>query len=164
MNKNETLIAVSESGRFWSVAFEELSRPEQVFRSVWDLESDVNNGGFDQYYWNSSGDTAFAAVDALVEISAHATAAIVTRAHEAFPGGAPSKDQSTRQELVEAITAEAEGRWESLDSEFCRYPDDLTELLFRYVKRHASSIEGIGPADLASVDDGDGPTSGPSEG
>ena len=142
MDKNEALIALSEQGRFWNVAFEELSAAERVFRAIWDLESDVNNGGFDQYYRNSSGDTAYHAVEALNEIGARAAAGIVARANAAFPDASPPRDQGMREELVEEIEAGNEDCWDSLDDEFSRYPDDLTELLYEYVRRERAEIKG----------------------
>ena len=48
MNKNSQLIEISEKGRFWKLDFDELTPSEQVFRAIWDLEGDVNNGGFEQ--------------------------------------------------------------------------------------------------------------------
>lgn len=142
MDKNEALITLSEQGRFWKIAFEELSAPEQVFRAVWDLESDVNNGGFEQYYRNSSGDTACHVVRALTEIGARDAAGIVARANSAFPQASPPRDQGDREEQLEVIGPKNEDLWDSLDDEFLSYPDDLTELLYEYVKRQRANIEG----------------------
>jgi len=52
MNKNSFLIQLSESPRtdFGRVAFAEQSEPQKVFSSIWALESQVNNGGFLQYF------------------------------------------------------------------------------------------------------------------
>ncbi len=144
MDKNALLIELSELGRFWSVTFDELTRPEQVFRAIWDLEAYVNNGGFDQYYWNSAGDTAFAVVDALNEIGADGAASIVTRAHQIFPEGVPPRDRAQRQDLLEQRPDRLEKNdiLEPLDAAFYAYPDDLMELLFAYVRRNSEDIQG----------------------
>jgi hypothetical protein len=33
-----------------------LSDRDRILITVWELEADVNNGGFDQYFFNSAGD------------------------------------------------------------------------------------------------------------
>ena len=47
---------------------------------IWDLESAVNNGGFEQYFCEYSGETANFAPTALARIEAHKCAAIVFNA------------------------------------------------------------------------------------
>jgi hypothetical protein len=44
---NRRLIKLSESStsRFWRLDYGDLSPPERVFLLVWELESEVNNGG-----------------------------------------------------------------------------------------------------------------------
>ena len=142
MDKNAVLIELSERGRFWRVGFAELSGPEQVFRAIWELESDVNGGGFEQYYANSSGDTAFAAAGALAQIGAHNASRIVAAANAVFPGPAPPPDRAERQALLDALGHDQRALLESLGGELMDYPDDLTELLFEYVKKHAAEIDG----------------------
>ena len=146
MDKNKQLIQLSERGRFWRVPFDELSPPEQVFRAVWDLEADVNNGGFDQYFFNDSGDTAFAVVGALEAIGAHRAARIAAAANALFPGSTPPRDRDERQAQLDALEEKNKAVLEDLDQEFYRYPDNLIELLHDYVKRNAASIWGA--ADL----------------
>ena|SRR6478752_2004091 len=118
---SETLVSMSDAG------FSGLSPQERVFVVVWELEADLNNGGFNQYFFNSHSDHVAAVPDALRAIGAPKTAAIVERAIETFPNGAPP-DRATRQELLEEIDAE-NGVFEGLDEEFLAYPHDLTGLL-----------------------------------
>lgn len=90
------LISVSE--RLWPIAnrrFSDLSRPERVFILVWELEAEVNNGGFSQFYFNSAADRARDTAAALRTIGAERTASIVDRANASFPGGPPA-DRSAR--------------------------------------------------------------------
>ena len=60
MTKNEILIGLSESERtaFGKQEFAVQSLPQKVFSSIWAVESEVNNGGFSQYFVNSSAETA----------------------------------------------------------------------------------------------------------
>src|ERR1700712_1009598 len=82
MNKNRFLIQLSESTQtdFGRVDFFEQPKSQQVFSAIWALESQVNNGGFLQYFVSSDFDSARFAPTALHRVGAHACASIVERA------------------------------------------------------------------------------------
>ena len=42
-----------------------LTEPQKVLLFVENLEREINNGGFNQFYWNSSGDFAKQTLDGL---------------------------------------------------------------------------------------------------
>lgn len=135
MNKNGILIELSESERtkFGKAEFAAQSVPQKVFSSIWAVEGEVNNGGFSQYFLNSSAETASFVAEALDSIGAPRTADICRRAIVcAFPVGLP-----TTPEAISAAAAElpddTRDKLEVLDSEFFAYPHDLTDLLFAYV-------------------------------
>ena len=60
MNKNGILINLSESEntRFGKEDFALQSLPQKVFSAIWAVESEVNNGGFAQYFSNDSAESA----------------------------------------------------------------------------------------------------------
>src|SRR4051794_7440538 len=144
MTKNEILIGLSESERtkFGKEDFALQSLPQKVFSSVWAIESEVNNGGFAQYFLNSSAETAAFVAEALDTIGAPKTADICRRAVErAYPGGLPA----TANEISTAAAGfsdEVVEELDAIDSEFLAYPYDLTDLLFDYVCSHP---EEFGP-------------------
>jgi hypothetical protein len=78
---------------------------------------EVNNGGFDQFYWNSSGDDAFHMPEALELIGKPRTAALVRKANSLFPGG-PSRFRVQRQAAMEGIDDKARELWKQCDTEF----------------------------------------------
>jgi len=120
--------------------FSELSPSERVFILVWELEAEVNNGGFNQFFFNSAGDRASATPAALRAIGAGRTAAIVDEANSSFPDGPPA-DRAVRQGVLETIDPDTE-LFDELDQEFYGYPDDLSALLYRFVIEHRSDIRG----------------------
>ena len=138
MNKNEYLIALSESERtdLWRVEFAQQSEEQKVFSAIWTLESEVNNGGFDQYFCNSGGDTANFAPVALARIGADQCAAIVLKALRVVSAEPLPVDQDARVDLVTSLDETAVAGLGDLDTEFFEYPDDLTELLFAFVHAH----------------------------
>jgi hypothetical protein len=120
--------------------FSDLSDPERVFILVWEIEAEVNNGGFNQFYFNSAGDRANQTAAALRKIGAEQMASIVDRANASFPGGPPA-DRFARQELLEKIDPDTD-IFDELDQEFYDYPDDLSAMLHGFVIEHLSDIRG----------------------
>ena len=93
------------------------------------LEAEVNNGGFDQFFFNSSGDHTVEIIDFLESIGAVKTADIVRRAAAKFPGGMPPKEWAKRQDLlVDDVSPDADA-FQELDQEFYASTEDLSELV-----------------------------------
>ena len=132
---SDDLIRLSEKifQRLGDVGFEGLTDNQKVFVCVWSLEGEVNNGGFDQFYFNSSGDWSIGIHAALEKIGAHQMAAIVHRANSFFPDGIPSKDRQARQHQLDALPEAVRDSFQQLDSEFYKYPDNLESLLQEFV-------------------------------
>jgi hypothetical protein len=138
MNKNRILITLSESDktRFGKQEFAEQSLPQKVFSAIWALESEVNNGGFSQYFLNSSAESASFVVEALKTIGAPKTASICQRAIiTAYPAGLPAAVESIRS-VAANFPDEILEELELLNQEFFAYPHNLTDLLFAYVSSH----------------------------
>jgi hypothetical protein len=130
----------SAACRIWQVGYSALSRPEQVFLLVWELEGQVNNGGFWQYFWNDTGYFAPEAASALREIGDENAAAVVEQAIAVIGQGVDWQNTESRRRRVEAISADAEASLDALYTIFRAYPDDLTTLLYRHVCRHREQI------------------------
>lgn len=128
--------------KYFRSGYGSLSKPEKVFVCVWGLEGEVNNGGFDQYYFNSAGNHALDTPEALVTIGAHKTADIVKEANAVFGDEGPSADRKRRQRQLDALSEKAYMTLDTLDDRFYEYPDDLEFLLKEYVgkNREAFSI------------------------
>ncbi len=149
MDKNKILIDLSESDKtkFGKEEFTTQSIPQKVFSSVWEIESEVNNGGFSQYFLNSSCETAGFVAEALDTIGAPQTADICRRAIAvAFPSGVPS-DRDQISAAASAFSDDTEEKLTALDEEFLQYPHDLTELLFAYVSKHPEEFGKLPQSD-----------------
>ncbi len=138
------LIALSEKicPRLWDDGWDTLSHAEQVFACVWQLEAEINNGGFDQFYSNSAGDFAIETVNALEEIGAAHTAEIVGRVNALFDSVTPPRDREEREEALEGIRVDHEDDLEELDNVFYEYKDNLSDLLNAFVIKHRAEING----------------------
>jgi len=119
----------------WGNELSTLSAGQRSFFYIQELEREVNNGGFKQFYFNSSGNYAHEVIDSLNLIGAHKTADIVKKANDQFPNGKVPKDRDQRQQLISQVERDAEKVWEDLDNEFYKYDDDLNSLNFIFIKR-----------------------------
>lgn len=104
---------------------------EVVLHSVRALEAEVNNGGFEQFYWNSAGDLARETVDSLVRIGAIETSKIVRAANASISKEAQLKEKGSRQDALEIEAVR--NKLDLFDDEFWQQRDNLTELLAKYI-------------------------------
>lgn len=111
-----------------------LSQPEKTICYIEDLEREVNNGGFDQYFVNSSGDNALETVDALRQVKSVKFLKILETAIHQFPDAKPPRDRDARLEIMEGIEDKTEPIWNALDDEFYRYEEDIYGLMIAYIK------------------------------
>lgn len=122
--------------RLEKVGFDGLTDAEKVFFCIWTLEGDVNNGGFDQYFFNSWSEYSIETVDAFEKIGASKTAAIIRRANSVFGSSGPAKDRQTRQKQLDSLPESAQEKLNGLDHEFYEYNEDIDKLLYEFVVKH----------------------------
>src|SRR4051812_47392155 len=80
-------------------------------RHVWDVtwfDAEIRNGGFRQFFTNSTGDHWRATLEALREISEGSVASRLEEACSLFPDGRPGEDQEAREEQLGPI-------WDALE-------------------------------------------------
>jgi len=119
---------------------EKLTLPQKYFYFNQNLEREVNNGGFNQYFINSSGEFAHETLTSLRLIGANKTADILQQAIAQFPGLQVPKDRNEREEPVFQIQDEANTVWGKLDDQFFVYEDNLNELNIHYIKQNKSDF------------------------
>jgi uncharacterized protein DUF4375 len=146
LDKNNFLIYLSESVRtdFGKVDFEKQSVEQRVFSAIWRLESEVNNGGFEQYFQNDRGETVSFAPEALKRVGANQCAGIVDRAIRTLCGPSLPVNEGEWQTVVAGMSDGTRQNLNGLDREFYKYPDDLTELLFEFVSKYPKVFGPVG--------------------
>ncbi len=138
-NKNDSIITVDNficELCEWGDNMDALTDSQKNFYFNQNLEREINNGGFNQYFVNSSGDFAHETILSLKAIGADKTADILQKAINQFPDKRVPKDRDTRIETVEQIQDTANDAWEELDQKFFEYQDDLNSLNLDFVKKH----------------------------
>src|SRR5262249_6314864 len=105
------------------------------------LDAQVCNGGFAQYFVNSSGDHAHDTLQALAVVGATNTENILRRAMECFGPDGPSRDREERHDQVATLSEESLAWMDGLDKEYYARTDGLNEKLLSYVLAHAEHFQ-----------------------
>ena len=113
-----------------------LSKEEKSFYFIFQLEREVNNGGFLQFFFNDSGDSANDTAAALREIGAEKTAKICDRALAPF-GGTVSNNRDERITMLNnTFTDEISEIFSQCDKDFYKYADDLVDLNYQFIMKN----------------------------
>jgi hypothetical protein len=119
------------------------SPPERTYFTVNLLEGEVYNGGFDQFFFNSSGAYYQGAAAGLAELGASHSLGMLRQAAEAIFGkDDPPEDQAERWKVMQGephwggSSAEQEMLLDGLDKQYCRDPDGLFDRLNGYAEVH----------------------------
>jgi hypothetical protein len=124
----------------WGDKLDALTEAQKNFYYNQNLEREINNGGFNQYFINSSGDFAHETISSLGTIGADHTAEILQSAIDEFPDKKVPRDRDERIRIVEDIEETANEKWEELDQKFFEYKDNLNSLNIDFIKRHRTEF------------------------
>ena len=117
-----------------------LSDPERVFFVTQICEMEINNGGFLQFFDNSSGNFANEVVGAFQEIGAPKTAQICSTALNAFGQELPL-DWEERRELLDKLMNDEIGCiLSNCDDTFYQYEEDLNALNYAYALNNKANF------------------------
>jgi hypothetical protein len=150
----EELINMGEDHRIDSLvmAFEEalgkkayqlgdaaLSWPERVVLAVESLEREVNNGGYAQFYINSSKEYASVIVDALHAIACRDTAAVTLASIEALQISGSITESSIDEAMARADRTLLD-RLAECDERYYELGENIAEKLFSFIRRNNDLI------------------------
>jgi hypothetical protein len=82
---------------------EGLTKPQLDYLTLYCLDAEVNNSGFSQFFFNSSGDLATHAVAAATAVGAAKLAEIIRRAVALFGNASPDRDRDKRMDQLAQI-------------------------------------------------------------
>ena len=109
-----------------------LNEHERIIYVTQLLEAEVNNGGFDQFFGNSSGNLSNEIVSAFKQIGAMKTAAICEKAISVFSSPVPA----TQEERNQLLSEEKCTILDKYDNEFYNSEENLDVLNRQYVREH----------------------------
>jgi len=135
-------LAVKLEGANKHETFLMFSKARQAAYAIWLLEAEVNNGGFNQYYYNSSGQYAELTPGALQLIGANKFANLVSKANKIY--------ETENKKITEHLDGTVEGFSESydenplneLDTEFYELykAEDLHKLQVDFIRNNKSEF------------------------
>ncbi len=116
-----------------------LSETERVVLAVEALEREVNNGGYEQFFTNSSHEFTSFIVRALGLIGCPKVAAITADAIAALALPQPF-DAATVERVASALPDEDRAKLGACDSRYYDNDEDIAQRLFDYMERHQQEI------------------------
>ena len=121
---------------------QKLSKGQQAFWSTWVLEGEVNNGGFNQFYFNSSGQYSEMAVIGFKTIEAEKHADLTIHANKVYAENKERLaefDDGTMESFSESYK---DNPLNKLDTEFYELGDleSISKLRIKYIREHISEF------------------------
>ncbi|MFA4871026.1 MAG: DMP19 family protein [Pedobacter sp.] len=113
-----------------------LTKPQQAIYIIWWLEAEVNNGGFNQYYYNSSGQFAKLAPNVLRLVGANKFAELTQTANNVFE---KEKEQITKDQngTSEGFSKSYDNNpLEKFDNQFYALKEPLMELQVAFIRKN----------------------------
>ncbi|MFU8830315.1 MAG: DUF4375 domain-containing protein, partial [Phycisphaerales bacterium] len=115
-----------------------LTEAELTVLAVEALEREVNNGGYHQFFMNSSSQYAPHIVEALRRIQCLAAADLTQQAIDAL--NLPVLSEEEIESIIHDVDNERDHALDALDTKFYEYPDPISERLFEYIKANKEQI------------------------
>ena len=115
-----------------------MSVEERVIQAVEALQSQVNDGGYEQFFVNSSNEYAGIIVDALRRIACPQTAQITQKAIDAL--GASDLSASSIEKALATPNDARDLAFIECDDSFSAYPEDLDERLFAFIRANVGKV------------------------
>ena len=116
-----------------------LAAAELVVLAVEGMEREVNNGGYRQFFGNSSREFTSFLVQALELIGCQKVAAISADAIDAL-AVPPDYDDGMVEEASFALSADQSTKLEDCDNRYYTCDEPIADRLFEYIKRNRDSI------------------------
>lgn len=113
-----------------------LTKPQQAIYIIWWLEAEVNNGGFNQYYYNSSGQFAKLAPNLLRLVGANKFAELTQTANNVFE---KENEQITKDQngTSEGFSKSYDNNpLEKFDNQFYALKEPLMELQVAFIRKN----------------------------
>lgn len=123
----------------YDLCLQRFSRGQRLMFALTWYETEVNNGGHNQFFVNSTGIVWPDALAALEAIGATENADILKEANKRM-GGSPPRDRDARVQQLEKLNP----KFDDLDDRFSKSEDDLEAKTLAYVRAHPAEFHYSG--------------------
>jgi Domain of unknown function (DUF4375) len=131
---------------FGLLCFDTLNLADQLLIGTWELANEFYNGGFVQYFHNSSRDRAKPMVGLLRTVGADRSATILEEAIALIGPGTPWAEETNCMTAVNSMPEEISKAVNDLEHALYNDLDHLHLLVFSYLSKHRDEIEA--PSDF----------------
>lgn len=102
------------------------------------FDAEIHNGGFDQMFYNSTGNHSLEILEHLNEVGASKCNQLLINALALFPDSRPAANRELRWEQLKMLDGtQVRKTFDDLDSEFYMYEDRLSSRVDDYVRRNS---------------------------
>jgi hypothetical protein len=118
------------------------NKSQQAIYMIWLLEAEVNDGGYNQFYYNSSGQFFKHLPDALKVVGAYKFAELTTRANHIFEIENPKITQHQDGTLAGFSKSYDDNPLNKFDDEFYELykTEDLQQIQIDYIRKHKTEF------------------------
>ena len=136
----DSLIMAFEQAIQQKAATHAISAEESLVLAVEALEREVNNGGYNQFFFNSSNEFAGSIIEALRAIGCPKTAEITQEAIVAL-GIEGDLTSEALQEVVTADDEQLETKLSACDDRYYANTESIEDRLFEWIKKNRVHFE-----------------------
>lgn len=108
--------------------YDALSGDEKLALCLGEMEAEVNNGGWEQYFLNSAGDHAHDAHRALEALGATTAAGILREAMKVFGKDGPPADRGAREQRLLALTEKQRATLDRLSTRYYARAEPIADI------------------------------------
>lgn len=120
--------------------WESLNKEQQMYIAVFWLDSEVNNGGHSQYFFNSAGENWQLALDGLREMGFKERLEIFEGVLKLFGAQKPLADRGKRQRQLATVYTKHEDDFDKFDSAYYKASESVEVLSTRFVIQNAGKF------------------------
>jgi hypothetical protein len=118
--------------------FTALNDYEKTFIYIDIFENHTTNGGFEEFFWNSSGQFSHEILAAYEAVGATKTATLIYNAFTEFGEIPIPKDNTFRKKILTELNSDA---WETLDQAFYKSKEAIVPLVLKFVAKNSAHFD-----------------------
>lgn len=122
-----------------------ISRQQHDLVALWRMEADINNGGFMQFFTNWGDANYRTTVQALANIGAPATHALLLQMYAAIAAHESDASLQSLQDIYRVLTDKENEQLDALDEAFWDYPERLSRLVVLHYGPFVSNSQATVP-------------------
>jgi hypothetical protein len=110
-----------------------------IYALLW-TDAEVNNGGFEQFFFNSSGSLIDEAIEGAELVGASGNASILREAAEVFADGDVPENRETRSRILDELSEESREKLLQFDDRWFDLDRKLERKMLAYVREYPNEF------------------------